>query len=285
MLAGTAGGTEPLDDVLQAWVTAQQAASLSVNTIRARRECVLRFADHFGSDPRLAGLADVQGWLSRPMAANSRTVYFRNLRSFFEWLISTDRLTRSPLLLVKVPRQPKGMPRPVETQVLGEALRLASGDVLAWMLLAAYEGLRLSEVAAVRGEHFRGGQLYVVGKGDKAGAVPIHPKVAALRAGYPARGFWFPGRNRSTGATHVTGHTIHEHVTEHFRVATGTEVTMHALRHWFVTEVLRASGGNLRVAQELARHASVSTTELYTQVLSSERDAAVSGLPDLGGMP
>jgi hypothetical protein len=47
----------------------------------------------------------------------------------------------------------------VETPVLNKAVAEASGVLLAWLLLGAHEGLRINEVAAVRGEDFRSGQL------------------------------------------------------------------------------------------------------------------------------
>jgi site-specific recombinase XerD len=53
--------------------------------------------------------------------------------------------------------------------------------------------------------------------------------------------------------------------------ARGT-ITPHTFRHYFVTVVLRASGGNIRLAQELARHRSIATTERYTHLSDDELD-------------
>jgi site-specific recombinase XerD len=53
--------------------------------------------------------------------------------------------------------------------------------------------------------------------------------------------------------------------------ARGT-ITPHTLRHYFVTMALRGSGGNIRLAQELARHRSISTTERYTHLSDDELD-------------
>ncbi|MBN1179793.1 MAG: tyrosine-type recombinase/integrase [Anaerolineae bacterium] len=52
--------------------------------------------------------------------------------------------------------------------------------------------------------------------------------------------------------------------------ATGT-ITPHTFRHYFVTTVLRASG-NIRLAQELARHRSITTTERYTHLSDDDLD-------------
>lgn len=53
--------------------------------------------------------------------------------------------------------------------------------------------------------------------------------------------------------------------------ARGT-ITPHSFRHYFVTVVLRASGGNLRLAQELARHKNIAITQRYAHISDEELD-------------
>ena len=53
--------------------------------------------------------------------------------------------------------------------------------------------------------------------------------------------------------------------------ARGT-ITPHSFRHYFVTVVLRASGGNLRLAQELARHKNISITQRYAHLSDDDLD-------------
>jgi site-specific recombinase XerD len=48
-------------------------------------------------------------------------------------------------------------------------------------------------------------------------------------------------------------------------------ITPHTFRHYFVTAVLRGTG-NLRLAQELARHRSIASTQVYTHLASDELD-------------
>jgi len=50
-------------------------------------------------------------------------------------------------------------------------------------------------------------------------------------------------------------------------------ITPHSFRHYFVTSVLRGTG-NLRYAQELARHKNIETTKLYTHLSNEELDKA-----------
>jgi integrase/recombinase XerC len=52
--------------------------------------------------------------------------------------------------------------------------------------------------------------------------------------------------------------------------AVGT-ITPHSFRHYFVTKVLRGSG-NLKLAQELARHASIVVTQRYAHLSDNELD-------------
>jgi integrase len=54
------------------------------------------------------------------------------------------------------------------------------------------------------------------------------------------------------------------------KAAVGT-ITPHSFRHYFVTTVLRASG-NLKMAQELARHKNITVTQRYAHLSDDELD-------------
>jgi site-specific recombinase XerD len=51
------------------------------------------------------------------------------------------------------------------------------------------------------------------------------------------------------------------------------KITPHSFRHYFVTSVLRGTG-NLRYAQELARHKNIEVTQRYTHLANDELDKA-----------
>lgn len=71
----------------------------------------------------------------------------------------------------------------------------------------------------------------------------------------------------------TTGRAI---VERHVNLALGAGasdiITPHSFRHYFVTTVLRGSGGNLKLAQELARHKSISVTQRYAHLSDDELD-------------
>ncbi len=72
--------------------------------------------------------------------------------------------------------------------------------------------------------------------------------------------------------TTATGRNI---VAQRVQEALGIEavgtITPHSFRHYFVTTVLRASG-NLKLAQELARHRSIAVTQRYAHLSDDELD-------------
>ncbi len=81
----------------------------------------------------------------------------------------------------------------------------------------------------------------------------------------------------------TTGRNI---VRQRVREALGEQavgsITPHSFRHYFVTMVLRGSGGNLKLAQELARHQDTSTTQLYAHLSNDELDRGYFEIFDQG---
>jgi integrase len=53
--------------------------------------------------------------------------------------------------------------------------------------------------------------------------------------------------------------------------AAGT-ITPHSFRHYFVTEILQGSGGNIKLAQKLARHKNIQVTQRYAHLSDDELD-------------
>jgi len=162
----------------------------------------------------------------------------------------------------------------------------------AFLLTLADTGLRVHEACALRrGDiDWNEGRAIIIGKGDKQAVVRFSSRsMQALKSYLTARAELdgasrrplpslpiFARHDKGAGKkvkpiTTTTGRNI---VTERVRQALGDEsgeITPHSFRHYFVTTVLRASS-NLKLAQELARHASIQVTQRYAHLSDDELD-------------
>jgi integrase len=63
---------------------------------------------------------------------------------------------------------------------------------------------------------------------------------------------------------------VHQRCAESLPTDLAAGITPHSFRHYFVTAVLRGSGGNLKLAQELARHRTITVTQRYAHLSDDE---------------
>jgi site-specific recombinase XerD len=163
----------------------------------------------------------------------------------------------------------------------------------AFLLTLADTGLRVHEACSLRrGDlDWNEGRAKIIGKGDREAIVRFSQRsLASLRDYLSARQKLDGASGRSIpslpvfarhdkGAgkkvkpiTTATGRNI---VSQRVQEALGAEavgtITPHSFRHYFVTTVLRASG-NLKLAQELARHRSIAVTQRYAHLSDDELD-------------
>jgi site-specific recombinase XerD len=209
----------------------------------------------------------------------TRRVYYVTMKAWSGWLVSTGRRPDDPMLMLPAPKVPRYEPRPITTRQLETVLRSRMHRrTRAMILLAAYAGLRVHEIAKVRGEDFDLDDmtLRVTGKGGKTATVPLHPVIAQVAESFPRRGWWFSAYTGELG--HITGRGITTTVAKAMRRA-GVDATAHCGRHWLGTELVR-SGADLRTVQTILRHSSLATTAVYTAVADETRAVAVRGLPD-----
>jgi site-specific recombinase XerD len=74
----------------------------------------------------------------------------------------------------------------------------------------------------------------------------------------------------------MTGHRVWKLIKALGRRAGLPELHPHAFRHSSGAELLRRTGGNLRVVQAHLRHADIQTTTVYTRLTQNELQQAVS---------
>ncbi len=268
---------------------------LSPKTLEAYRRDVRQFlsflAGHLGGAPSLAALAtlepaDVRAFLSARRSENigSRSLMraLAGLRAFARFLERGGKGKVGALAAVRAPKVAKTLPRPLPVAAAKHFADpdLAAGDGRSpWIhardaavLALLYGcGLRISEALGLKRGNVGGRDaLTVTGKGRKERMVPLIAPVQKLVTSYlalcpfdlPEHGPLFVGAKGGPLSPRLV-----QLVMARLRGALGLPetATPHALRHSFATHLL-ARGGDLRSIQELLGHASLSTTQIYTEV-------------------
>lgn len=165
----------------------------------------------------------------------------------------------------------------------------------AFLLTLADTGFRVHEACNLRrGDiDWNEGRAIIIGKGDKQAVVRFTSRSLQAIKDYLAQRATLDGNSgrqlsslplfarHDKGAgkkvkpmTPTTGRNIVKERVEHFlgKDMVG-RITPHSFRHYFVTTVLRGTG-NLKIAQELARHANIQVTQRYAHLSDDELDKA-----------
>jgi len=268
----------------------------SPHTLRAYGDDVGRFigfmTGHVGGEIDTAALAkltpaDIRAFITarRQEGLGARGVQrmLAAVRSFFRYLTREGLVDNPAAKSLRSPRVPKTLPRPLSVKdaqrVLEEALEndvewLGARNVALLTLLYG-AGLRISEALSLkRGDAPLGETLSVIGKGKKERSVPLLPVIADAVANY-VKVCPFQGAPNTPLFLSRTGKPMRAREAQALmqnlrgRLGLSERATPHALRHSFATHVL-AGGGDLRSVQELLGHASLSTTQTYTEVEASK---------------
>jgi integrase/recombinase XerC len=277
-----------LEDFL---VDLEGARRLSPRTLTAYRFEVTRLLDELAGRAgapvaaerfRPDALAEVLTRLARRgLAASSQARAVAAWRTFSHF-VAARGLAPDAAASLPLPRRPRRLPKTLPAADLNRALTAlpAASPVQrrdrALLELLYGSGLRLSEALGLDLSHldWGGRTLRVIGKGDRERIVPFgaHTKVALLAMLHDRKSppgatpagdeplFQGPGGRRLSPRTvqRAVGASLAE-------VAKATGVSPHALRHSFASHLLDA-GAELRAIQELLGHASLGSTQIYTQV-------------------
>jgi len=217
------------------------------------------------------------GMLHKSHAKSSIGRKLASLRTFFRFLVREGVLAHNPGEGVATPKQAKYLPSTLSIdQVFALLDRDAGPDPLQLRDLAMFEllyscGLRVSELTGLNLEHLDvdQGLVRVLGKGNKERIVPVGNKALQALQDYldtrPNTAASTPLFLNARGGR-LTPRSVQRNLKTHLiRSGILTQATPHSLRHSFATHLLDG-GADLRAIQELLGHASLSTTQKYTQV-------------------
>ena len=197
------------------------------------------------------------------------------MRGFLAWANSDAAPPR-----IKGPRVRKGVPRPISpAEAVALAEEVADAAVEPWigardwavLMLLYGAGLRIGEALMLTPAILPLGEtVMVTGKRAKSRIVPLLPQVRTAIETYVAQVPWALARNeplfRGAKGGPLSPAIVRRSVRgARGRLGLGERTTPHALRHSFATHLL-GRGADLRALQELLGHASLSSTQIYTQV-------------------
>ena len=269
----------PLDTnpLLAVWHVHMLGQGLGERTVADRLRVLVQFERDVGGRAEDAPADVVALWLAQPWSRGTREHYWSVLKAWWRWLVVTGRRETSPLERLQK-RGPAYQPKPASREQIRAVLegRLAP-DTRAKILLGAYAGLRVSEMASFRGEYLDAAtrRVRILGKGESDHVLPVHEQVLGVAARYPTAGPWFPSPTHP-GRT-VTANSVSAVVSRAF-ARHGLAVTGHMLRHYFATSLLEA-GVDSRIVQTLMRHRSLATTARYMKVFEAQQRDALAKLP------
>ena len=230
---------------------------------------------------------EIRAWLAnlrqgeRPLSPRSLSQALSAIRTFHRFLDRRMDTPNSAVALVRGPRVKPSAPRPVtEDQARGllaepsldpdrESWEASRDEAVLTLLYGC--GLRISEALSLkRSDAPLGSSLRILGKGSKTRIVPVLPQVAAAVEAYLAEMPFVLEPEEPLFRAKRGGPLSPRHVQATVQMLRGRlglpdTATPHALRHSFATHLLGA-GADLRSIQELLGHASLSTTQRYTQV-------------------
>jgi integrase/recombinase XerD len=254
--------------ILERWADWMRLSGLAPRTITARVGVMRRIETAHGPALTLTH-ADLLTHLAQYSHAKTRQTVRGHIRAFYGWAIDEQHLEIDPSLRLPRVKVPANRPRPVSTDDLARAMREAPDPDRLWLELMAYAGLRGSEVAGIRRGDARqeSDGTWVLSITQGKGGAEQAVKIAA----------WLAERILAVPEWVISSQTVRRRTRRAFdRV--GSRSRGHALRHWYGTAVLRTTG-NLRITQEAMRHASPTSTAMYTAIASTELSAAAESLP------
>lgn len=246
------------------------------NTIAAYRADLAHFAAFAGAqgiavaEATPALLARYMASLSPEVSARTQARRLSCLRGFFRFLARDGVREDDPTALLDSPRLPQALPRFLSEAEVDALLAASAGKPV---MLAALEilyatGMRVSELLGLPRAVLASDAalLLIRGKGGRERLVPLSNAARQAAAALPDGRWLFPGRDPRRPLTRQGFWQALKLVALDAGLDPAS-VHPHALRHSFASHML-ARGADLRSLQTLLGHASVTTTQIYTHVLS-----------------
>ncbi|WP_024288449.1 site-specific tyrosine recombinase XerD [Cellulomonas sp. KRMCY2] len=273
---------------------------LAGNTLSAYRRDLARYTAYLQATgrttPAAVEPADVRGFVTSvrtgsdgatALAASSTARVIAAVHGWHRFCAAEGLAPGDPSTDVHPPVQPRRLPKAISTDDVARILVAAGqgdGPVplrdRALLELLYSTGARISEVVGLDVDDLdldpAAAAARLLGKGSKERVVPVgsfareavdaylvrsRPVLAAAGRGTPAVFL----NTRGARLSRQSAWAVLRLAAQRSGIDRADSVSPHTLRHSFATHLL-AGGADVRVVQELLGHASVTTTQIYTQV-------------------
>lgn len=262
--------------------------SLATNSVQAYMRDFDKFSLYFdnqGVDPCDVKSLDVESFMASlfdtGLGENSRARVLSAMRSFFSFLLHTDRVESAPTDLLSSPIVHRSLPDTLsydEILIMFTAIDLSSplGHRNRAILEVLYScGIRVSELTGllISDLFLSDSVIRVRGKGNRERLTPISAEAIRLlkiyleqrRVMIPEPGsedVLFLNRN-GAGLTRVMVFYIVRDIA--LKAGIDKKIHPHTLRHSFASHLVN-NGADIRAVQEMLGHQSITTTEIYTHL-------------------
>lgn len=267
----------------------------SLFTVNSYLSDIRQFAEWLGCRPEklidkdAVSANDIRDWLGdlagRGEKASSLRRKTQSLRALWRWAMRTGRADSNPAADVVLAKLPKHLPDIVKVPEVEELIATDPGDDfravrrnLAVTMLYTL-GLREAELLSLTDADIRpsngGADLRVTGKGNKTRILPLPQALLdEIRNWQQMRDNRYPRLREPKpimagphGA--ISAETLYKMIHNALSGTSAARKSPHILRHTFATAML-ANGANLDAVRQLLGHASLSTTQIYTHLSTSE---------------
>ncbi len=213
------------------------------------------------------------------------------LRQFYLFLLSEKIISENPALDLELPKKEIRAPKSLDNSEIEALIQIAeraedaNGIRNYCMLELLYStGMRVSELITLKlsniynpVEVHEDYQVFLInGKGNKDRIVIFNQRALQALNRYlqvrdDSNDYLFPSTKKCKKPIHLSRQMFFI-IIKKLALEAGIDpnkVSPHKIRHSFASHILQ-NGANLRVVQELLGHADISSTQIYTKVLSKQ---------------
>ena len=258
----------PLEEIRRQLANRYDTSGFSPYTIRTDWQIIRRIGVH----PAIATVQDLEKVVLSATTQSTKANYVSRLRAIYKHLNKMNLVNgNDPAQDLPNVKAGRGVPKPITQAEFDKLIAEAKQPYKDWFILGGLVGLRAHEVAKIEGadliEDNGGYSLRVVGKGKTDLIVPVAKRVAELILSHNTLGrLWVIDPNAFSKKA----------ANEMRRILGANAKHFHSLRHYFATTMLEKSNGDLLAVRDLMRHASVATTQVYTQLSQDKTRSLVN---------